>query len=73
MESYNYYFIEVNGGKYVYKRNALVEDEALARKFQTKVQAVQYARKYISDAGYVVKGGGGIKEETDYDYYQTRR
>ncbi len=72
MEDYNYYYIETDGG-FVYKRNALVEDETLARKFRTKVQAVQYAKKYLADDGYSVKGGGGMKEKTDYDYYQTRK
>ena len=72
MEEYNYYIIR-SGKNYVYKRNALVEDDKLARKFRTKVQAVQYAKKYLENEDYSVIGDGGIKEKTDYDYYQTRK
>ncbi len=73
MDTYNYYYIETEDGKYVYKRSALVGDNALARKFQTKVQAVQYAKKHLDSISYTVKGGGGLKEKTDYEYYQTRK
>lgn len=73
MENYNYYYIGVSGGKFVFKGNAFVESEEIARKFRTKVQAVQYAKKHLSGTEYIIKGGGGIKEETDYDYYQTRK
>lgn len=72
MEEYNYYIIKTAGG-YVYKRNALVNDGSLARKFRTKVQAVQYAKKYLENQQHDVIGSGGLKEKTDYDYYQTRK
>ena len=68
MEVYNYYYIELNNGKYVYKGKSTVSDIDLARKLATKVQAVRYARKYYEDSEFTVKGGGGLKEILPYEY-----
>ena len=68
MEVYNYYYIELNDGTYVYKGKSTVSDPELARKLATKVQAVRYAKKYYADSEFTVKGGGGLKEILPYEY-----
>ena len=68
MEVYNYYYIELNDGKFVYKGKSTVSDPELARKLATKVQAVRYAKKYYKDSEFTVKGGGGLKEILPYEY-----
>lgn len=68
MDIYNYYYIELNDGKYVFKRRSSVGDIACAHKFATRMQAISYAKKYFGHADYVVKGGGGLKEILPYEY-----
>ena len=68
MDIYNYYYIELNNGKYVFKRQSSVVDIDFAHKFTTRMQALSYAKKYFGDADFVVKGGGGIKEIPPYEY-----
>lgn len=68
MEEYNYYYIVLNDGRYVYKGKTAVADAEYARKLATKAQAVQYARKYYEDQEFTVMGGGGIKEILPYEY-----
>ena len=68
LEVYNYYYIELADGGYVYKGRTRVADIDLARKFATKVQAVGYGRKYYEDNEFTVIGGGGLKEILPYEY-----
>lgn len=68
LEIYNYYYIEIDGEGYVYKRQTLVEDIACAHKFTTKMQAASYARKYLGDRKFSIVGGGGLKEMPLYEY-----
>ncbi|MDE5741631.1 MAG: hypothetical protein K2H90_04210 [Oscillospiraceae bacterium] len=68
MDKYNYYFIIINGGRYVYRARCTVKSISIARKFRTKPQAVNYARKYYSNSEFTVKGGGGIKSDEIYEY-----
>lgn len=68
MEKYNYYYIKLNNGRYVYRSVWTVECETLARKFRTKPQAVSYARKFYKDSEFIVKGGGGIRNDDPYEY-----
>ena len=68
MDRYNYYYIELNDGSYVYRSDWTVKCISIARKFRTKPQAASYARKYYSDGQFTVKGGGGIKNDEPYEY-----
>lgn len=68
MEVYNYYYIRLSGGEFVYKTKACVKNEELARKFATKIQAERYAKKYLDGKTYEIIGGGGIKEILPYEY-----
>lgn len=68
MNKYNFYYIELNNGKYVYRTGAAVSDEIYARKFSTKTQAVTYARKFYKDSDFTVKGGGGLRKDEPYEY-----
>lgn len=68
MEKYNYYYIELNNGRYVYRSDWTVGCLSFARKFRTRPRAVNYARKYYNDSKFTVKGGGGIKDDEQYEY-----
>ena len=68
LEVYNYYYIKLDSGEFVYKTRACVKDEELARKFSTKIQADRYAKKYLDGKPYEIIGGGGIKEILPYEY-----
>lgn len=68
MDKYNFYYIELENGRYVYRSDWTVADIELARKFRMKPQAVNYAKKYYPDGKFTVKGGGGIKTDEPYEY-----
>ncbi len=55
---YNY-IIKV-GNKYVFKRNNLVVNEEYARRFSTRILALNYAKRHFSDIDYEIE-----KIETD--------
>lgn len=68
MDKYNFYYIEVGGGRYVYRSDWTVACFSLAKKFRTKQQAANYAKKYYADVEFTVKGGGGIRDDEPYEY-----
>lgn len=68
MEKYNYYYIKLNNGRYVYRSDWTVGCLSLAKKFRTKPQAVSYARKFYKDSEFIVKGDGGIRDDDPYEY-----
>ncbi|MBE6837940.1 MAG: hypothetical protein E7507_00155 [Ruminococcus sp.] len=56
------YVIEIEG-KYIFRRTATVSDINLARKFNTRILALNYARRYLPDKEYkLVKISTGISE-----------
>lgn len=56
------YVIEIEG-KYIFRRTATVSDINLARKFNTRILALNYARRYLLDKEYkLVKISTGISE-----------
>lgn len=68
MDKYNYYCIKLKNGNFVYRSDWTVACLSIAKKFRTKPQAVNYARKYYDDSEFIIKGGGGIKIEEPYEY-----
>lgn len=68
MDKYNFYYIELNDGRYVYRADWAVACFSLAKKFRTKQQAANYAKKFYSDSEFTINGGGGIKHEEPYEY-----
>lgn len=68
MDKYNYYYIELKSGRYVYRSACTVSEIEDARKFKTKAQAAGYAKKYYDSSEFTVKGGGGIKKDEPYGY-----
>ena len=68
MDKYNFYYIKLKDGNFVYRADWTVGCFSLAKKFRTKPQAVSYARKFYDDSEFTVKGGGGIKDIAPYEY-----
>ena len=68
MDKYNFYYIKLKDGNFVYRADWTVGCFSLAKKFRTKPQAVSYARKFYDDSEFTIKGGGGIKDIEPYEY-----
>ena len=68
MFKYEYYYVQLNDGKYLFKTNYSVVTLECARKFTTKAQARNYAKKYYELSEFTVCNGGKLIELPDYEY-----
>lgn len=68
MYQYEFYYVKLKDGRFLFKTNYSVVNEDMARKFTTKTQAKNYASKYYSPEDFTVCNGGKLIELPDYEY-----
>lgn len=68
MFKYEYYYVQLSSGRFLFKTTYSVRSPEGARKFTTKAQARNYAKKYYELSEFTVCNGGRLIELPDYEY-----